>query len=811
MKKQIILNGNWTMRRQDQLETIPAKIPGSVYSTLLAAGKMDDPFYRDNEMNALPLMEYDYSFSRPFEIPDELLNVDRLLLRCEGLDTLGTILINGEKVAETNNMHRIWEFDISDTVHSGQNEIEIIFSSPTRFIRKAYEEDPYEGSSDAMRGFVHLRKAEYMFGWDWGPRLPDAGIWRDISLIGIDHARFDNIYVRQEHRDGKVILTFDTELDLVDELPYEILISVETPSGEILTAADSDRIVIDHPELWWPNELGGQPLYRVSAELLYEGKVLDTWQRRIGLRTLTIRREKDQWGESFCHHINGIDIFAKGADYIPEDNILSRITPERTRALLENAVEAHFNTIRVWGGGFYPPESFYETCDELGLLVWQDFMFACGAFRLDEKSEQNMREEFRDNIIRIRNHPSLALWCGNNEIEEFAAKNQWVKTPKQHSEYISLFEYIIPHMVKQYDPQTFYWPSSSSSGGGFDDPQDPSRGDVHYWDVWHGEKPFSDYRKYYFRYVSEFGFQAYPPLQTLHTVTLPEDLNAFSRIMEKHQRNASANGKIMKYIQQTFLYPKDFESLVYTSQLLQAEAIRYGVEYWRSIRNCCMGTIIWSLNDCWPVISWASIDYYGRWKALHYAAKRFFAPVLLNALETGENTIYPDINAERIFPVKNAVIFNVTNDTWEKVDCEIIWSHRSNDSQIRHQGKITVTVPPFTAKQTDEILFPYFSTYEDYISFSLFIEGKEISHSSVLLSAPKHFHFLDPHLTVQAAGEELIVRSEAYAKGVFIDNEKGDLKLEDNWFDMDAGEKRIKVLRGTLSNLNVRSVYNIAY
>ena len=278
-----------------------------------------------------------------------------------------------------------------------------------------------------MRGFVHLRKAEYMFGWDWGPRLPDAGIWRDISLIGIDHARFDNIYVRQEHRDGKVILTFDTELDLVDELPYEIRISVETPSGEILTATDSDRIVIDHPELWWPNELGGQPLYRVSAELLYEGKVLDTWQRRIGLRTLTIRREKDQWGESFCHHINGIDIFAKGADYIPEDNILNRITPERTRALLENAVEAHFNTIRVWGGGFYPPESFYETCDELGLLVWQDFMFACGAFRLDEKSEQNMREEFRDNIIRIRNHPSLALWCGNNEIEEFALKTNGSK------------------------------------------------------------------------------------------------------------------------------------------------------------------------------------------------------------------------------------------------------------------------------------------------------------------------------------------------------------------------------------------------
>lgn len=804
------LNGIWTMRRVGGKDETPAEIPGSVYSTLLAAGKMQDPYYRDNEMDALALMEYDYSFSRKFNVSEALTGCDRVLLRCEGLDTLGTVIVNGQKIAETNNMHRIWEFDVSDVTHNGENEIEIIFASPTKFIHDAYAECPYEGSPDAMQGFVHLRKAHYMFGWDWGARLPDAGIWRDISLIGIEHARFDNIYVRQDHSDGKVALSFDVELDLVNILSYDVKITVTAPDGTVWASKDDEQIVIPNPDLWWPHGLGKQPLYTVSAELIYEGKVIDTWQRRIGLRTITVRREKDQWGESFCFQVNGIDIFAMGADYCPEDNILSRITPQRTRKLLEDAASANFNTVRVWGGSYYPAEFFYDACDELGLLVWQDFMFACCAIRLTDESDLNMREEFRDNIIRLRNHASLALWCGNNEMEEFAAQNRWVKTPKQHSEYIALYEYIIPQMVKQYDPQTFYWPSSSSSGGGFDNPQDPSRGDVHYWDVWHGEKPFTDYRKYQFRYVSEFGFQAYPPLQTLEAVTLPEDLNAFSRIMEKHQRNASANGKIMKYIQQTFLYPKDFASLVYTSQLLQAEAIRCGVEYWRSIRGCCMGTVIWSLNDCWPVISWASIDYFGRWKALHYAAKRFYAPLLLSALESGEHTMYPDINCERIAPVKNAVTFNITNDTREEQKCTIRWSHRSADSKIKAEGNIELSVPPFSVKSADEIVFQNFSTYDDIISFSLFKGQETVSHASVLLCAPKHFNFIDPHLTVHAEGSEIVVTSEAFAKGVFIDNAEGDLKLDDNWFDMDAGSRRISVNEGTLTNLTVRSVYDIA-
>ncbi len=799
MEKQS-LNGNWTMTTGGGGDSLPSIIPGSVYSTLLAAGRMNDPYYRDNEMAALALMEQPYTFARKFDAPESLLSFDRILLRCEGLDTLATVRLNGQTIGETANMHRIWEFDVTDLLHRNGNEIEITFASPTKFIREAYAEHPYEGSSDAMKGFVHLRKAHYMFGWDWGARLPDAGIWRDISLIGFNFARFDNIYVRQDHDDGKVALSFDIELDLIDVHPYEVKISVTAPDGGRFEGNDQDAIVIPTPMLWWPHGLGDQPLYTVRAELYLDGKPLDTWQRRIGLRTLTMRREKDPWGESFCHNVNGIDIFAMGADYCPEDNILSRITPERTRKLLEDAAAANFNTIRVWGGSFYPSEAFYDICDELGLLVWQDFMFACCAIRLTDESEANMRAEFRDNIIRLRNHASLALWCGNNEMEEFAARNLWVETPRQHSEYIALYEYILPQMVKLYDPETFYWPSSSSSGG-----------DVHYWDVWHGEKPFTEYRKYNFRYVSEFGFQAYPPLQTLEAVTLPEDRNAFSRIMEKHQRNAAANGKIMKYIQQTFLYPKDFASLVYTSQLLQAEAIRCGVEYWRSIRGCCMGTIIWSLNDCWPVISWSSIDYYGRWKALHYAAKRFFAPLLLTALESGEHTLYPDINNERIQPVKNVVTFNVVNDTREAQRCTIVWTHRNTLSEVKAEGRLEITVPPLSAKSLDEIEFPNFSTYEDLISFSLHRGEKEISGGSVLLCAPKHFNFRDPQLKVYAEEREIVVEAGAFAKGVFIDNAQGDLKLEDNWFDMNAGSRRIRVLQGTLEHLTVRSVYDIAH
>lgn len=345
-----------------------------------------------------------------------------------------------------------------------------------------------------------------------------------------------------------------------------------------------------------------------------------------------------------------------GADYIPEDNLLGRVNKERTRKLLTDCKEANYNTVRIWGGGYYPDDYFYDICDELGLLIWQDFMFACASYELDEAFDKNIREEVRQNVRRLRHHASIGLWCGNNEMETQTLDKCWKPSEKQKCDYIKIFEYIIPQVVKAEDPQGFYWPSSPSSGGNYDNPWDENRGDAHYWDVWHGEKPFTDYRKYRFRYLSEFGFQSFPCLKTVESFTLPEDRNIFSRVMEMHQRNKAANGKIMNYMAQTYLYPGNFETLLYASQLLQAEAIRYGVEHFRRYRGRCMGAVVWQLNDIWPVASWASIDYYGRWKALHYAEKKMFAPILLSCEETGELSERPFCIAERKQPIEKASV-----------------------------------------------------------------------------------------------------------------------------------------------------------
>ncbi len=802
------LNGGWTLHIAGQDEIIPATVPGSVYHDLLQNKKMDDPFYRDNEDAALALMENDFLYRRAFDAPAALLASDAVLLRCDGLDTLATITINGALVGEAENMHRVYEFDVKDALREGENVMEVRFASPTKWIREAYAKSPYEGSSDAMRGFVHLRKAHCMFGWDWGPRLPDAGIWRDISLLGVTTSRIEGVYVRQAHEPGRVTLSFEVEQSGCADVEA----SVTAPDGTVYTPGEDGFIAIENPALWWPNSFGGQPLYTVTVDLKdTDGKALDRWQKRVGLRTLTMRREKDEWGESFCHEVNGVRVFAMGADYIPEDNLLPRVTKERTRALLSDAVAAHFNAIRVWGGGHYPSDDFYDLCDELGLMVWQDFMFACGAYELTDAFERNIRAEFRDNIKRLRHHASLALWCGNNEMEMFAAMGHWVSSPKQKSEYIRMYEYIIPDVLKKHDPVTFYWPSSSSSGGSFDDPNSPDRGDVHYWDVWHGEKPFSDYRKYFFRYASEFGFQAYPHIKTVESFTLPEDRNAFSRVMEKHQRNAAANGKIMKYIAQTYLYPKDFPALVYTSQMLQADAIRCGVEHWRRNRGRCMGAIIWQLNDCWPVISWASIDYYGRWKALHYAAKRFFAPLLLSAREEGEVTQKPDVNMELKEPVRQSVTLTVSNETMYAEKLIVRWTRRrAQDSAPLDQGEAVVTVGALSAVTLPEIKLDQMDARNEYVSYALYKGEERLSLGTALLVAPKHFNFHNPHLWARAEGDEVIVTADAFAKGVAIDSADGNLLLEDNWFDMNKGERRLKILRGSAEGLTARSVYDIA-
>lgn len=823
--ERMILDKNWQMQIiGDNIygiseDWIDAQVPGSVYGNLLDQGLMPDPYDRMNELDALRLMENDFCFRTTFRLDEEQVNSDFLLLHFAGIDTLAEVYLNGILLGKVDNMHRVWEYDIEEAARVGENELRVELSSPTKFIAQENEKIYTGGSREAMIGFPHLRKAHCMFGWDWGPRLPDAGIFREVCVLSGEKARIEEVYITQDWTRGEMVdikysVTIENFIPEMADDQYEIRTALYDENGALIAEKSSkehewDVITVNNPKRWWPNGYGKQPLYRAEVKLIGEnGTLLDRWNRRIGLRTMTINTQADEWGECFAHEVNGVKIFAMGADYIPEDNILSRVTKERTSRLLQDAVAANYNCVRVWGGGYYPDDWFFDLCDELGLIVWQDFMFACASYELDDAFERNVSAEIRDNVRRIRHHASLGLWCGNNEMETQTLDKAWQPSNKQKYDYIKLFEYIIPKILEEEDPVTFYWPSSPSSGGNFDNPWDENKGDTHYWDVWHGNKPFTEYRKFKFRYVSEFGFQSFPCLKTVETFTRPQDRNIFSRVMEMHQRNAAANGKIMTYLAATYLYPTDFDTLLYASQLLQADAIRYGIEHFRRNRGRCMGTIVWQLNDIWPVASWAGIDYYGRWKALHYAEKRAFAPVMISCEEIGELSERPFCVAQPV-PIEKSARLHVSNETFEPVSGEVIWQLCSAKGEALLMGREKVTVEPLSGIWLAKQDFSAFNELEIYLSYAFEKDGKVVSENTCLFTAPKHFAFEDPQLSYTREGNHLVISAQTYAKNIEIQGVDGDVRLSDNFFDMNPGMKRVEIIEGDATEFKLRSVYDI--
>lgn len=806
------LNQNWTMRCVEDSQWQEARVPGTVYTDLLRNGNMEDPYWKDNEDAICSLMEKDYEYQCTFQ-GEETEDLSNAFLRFEGLDTVADIYLNNVHVGNAESMHRTWEYPVKEVLSPGENTLKVVFHSPLKFIAQAYKKYGNIGNDDTYEGFMHLRKAHYMFGWDWGAHLPDAGIFRPVFLCSVSHGRIDSVYIRQCHEENKCTLKF--EGDCIRETPgeYQWRVLVTAPDGQkyetALSAEGEGQLVIEDPELWWPNGLGDQPLYQVEAQLLYEGNVEDTWKKRIGLRTMTMQRKKDQYGESFAHEVNGKAFFAMGADYIPEEHLLGRRSEEKTRKLLEDCKLANFNVIRVWGGGFYPDDWFFDICDELGLVVWQDFMFACSVYELTPEFEANIRKEFADNIKRLRHHASLGLWCGNNEMEMFVDERCWVTKASEVRDYLFMYERIIPEVLREYDPETFYWPASPSSGGSFDNPNDPDRGDVHYWKVWHGNRPFSEYRKHFFRYASEFGFQALPSKKTIETFTDdPDDWNLFSYIMEKHQRNYGANGKIMNYMQQTYRYPGDFDTVIYASQLLQADAIRYGVEHFRRNRGRCMGAVYWQLNDCWPVISWSSIDYTGRWKALHYYAKRFFAPVMISCQEESWLTQEANMNRQH-FQFEKSIHLNVTNETLGDKEILVKWYVRNAAAEILREEQAMIQVPAQESVWLPKEELPEIDVFTQYVSFEAWENGKCISEGTVIFSYPKYFRYENPELSCKVEGNQITVSSPVYAKSVEILNEQEDLVLSDNYFDLNGDSRTVEILRGKPEGLKLRSVWDI--
>lgn len=804
------LNGTWQLSAGHRsLESVDMQIPGTVLSGLLAAGKIKDPFYRTNEDATRALFWKDYVFTRTFDVDEELLAQQHIVLVCEGLDTLAEISINGTFLAKTDNMHRTWKFQAKKLLHPGKNEIQIVFRSVLRFI----EDYPYEAHKKinyipcgSMKGNQLLRKAHSMFGWDWGPQTIDAGIFRDIYLQGYSHARIEDIRIHQQHAKN---VSVQTSITLSESVPGQKLCvelsedGADKPLQTKLCKTNADGVaavdfVIENPKLWWPNDYGDQPLYIVRITLLDEdGTSLESITRRIGLRTLTISQEKDEWGNEFAFCVNGVKIFTRGGNYIPDDCLYTRITEKKLDYILESCRRAHFNCVRVWGGGYYPSDAFYDLCDEKGLIVWQDLMYACNAYDVTDAFAENCRQETYDNVRRLRHHASLGLWCGNNEIE--SAWDHWgdfqKETPYLRADYIRLFEEVLPKAVQEADGETFYWHSSPSSGGCFDNPDDANRGDTHYWDVWHGQKPFTDYRKYFFRFCSEFGFQSFPCPKTVNSFTLEDDRNIFSRVMESHQKNDAANGKMLYYLSENLRYPKDLTHLLYASQVLQGMAIKYGVDHWRRNRGRCMGTLYWQINDDWPAPSWSSIDYFGRWKALHYMAQKFYAPHAVSmTLEDHRCHVY------------------FSNESFETTEYSLTLSIRDLSGNVLETYETKGNSPAFSAIETAVVDICSWEDQKDDVFLEAVIHTKDqkVLKDVETLVPYKYLNLKNPVISTEAEETNdafiLHISSDCFAPFVALDFDDADVIFSDNFFHLtdktvqDIIVKKEDILQGHFEN-----------
>lgn len=792
---------NWTME-YDGFEPLSCQAPCTMYSVLLEHGKIPDPFYGTNEQELRHLGEKDCAFTSVFTPDADLLNREHVELTFYGLDTICAIYLNGHRLGRVKNMHRTYVFDLKGKLLPGENTLRLEFSAPVPYFteeqRKHYL---YMNDGDTIPGTAHLRKAMYQSGWDWGPTLPDMGIFREVELKGYDTDRLNHVLVSQRHENGLVHV--DLRVSTVHNAGCDIYASLD---GQRVCLTDGEgTITVENPRLWWVRGYGDQPLYDLDIALVRNGQVIDTAHRSIGLRTLTVStaRDLDGNGSEFCFVINGVKIFSMGANYVPMDNLLSRVTNERLDTLVAQAADANFNTLRVWGGGYYPEDHFYDLCDRYGILVWQDFMVACANIWLTDEMEEEFIRESADNLARLQHHPSLGLLCGNNEMEDMILNCGAQNTELVRHDYLHLYEHLLPQQCRKYAPDTFYWSSSPSSGGGFDDPGAHSRGDVHYWRVWHGLLPMTSYRQLHVRFCSEYGFESFPSMKTIRTFCGEEDMNCFSRIMDNHQKCKGGSAKLMWYLSEQYLYPSAFENLVYASQLLQADAIRYAVEHFRRERGYCMGSTYWQFNDCWPVASWASVDSLGRYKALHYAARRFYAPIAMGLfLENGKLTV------------------NVSNETMGDFHGRLVLSLRKGDFTLLDQKTQDVNVTALSSQ--DALVYPVCcqDPYDAYLCAELFDEnGALLSRRVETLVAPKHFTWRKPQITASfrniEGGVEITVQSDVFANGVFLDFQDFDCVLSDNFFPLTDEKPYVLTVKTDRSareleeNLMIKTIYDI--
>lgn len=778
---------------------------------LLRNKLIPDPFYRDNEKSLQWIGLTDWEYQTEFDVDAATLARGHVDLLFDGLDTYADVYLNDAELLKADNMFRSWRVPVKDRLHAGKNTLRVVFHSPVTLMMPKVKALPHRlptvgqvqiVSEEGIATDPYTRKAPYHYGWDWGPRYITEGIWLPVKLIAWDDFRIDNFHIRQQ-KVSKDEAELWAEFDIVSGMKTEVRLAVTHSLGpctrcpldaeqSVRLDAGSNHITIpfriSNPNLWYPNGYGPQTLYKFYATLsVNKGKkpvVEDRAELRTGLRSLELRRQPDQWGRSFTFVVNGIPIFAKGANVIPFDSFSTRVTPAQHRQILQAARDAHMNMIRHWGGGYYETDDFYDICDELGIMVWQDFMFGGAMVPGDPAFQENVRAEVAEQVKRLRDHPSISIWSGNNEVEtgwRYWGDRVYFKetlTPPQRErvwqDYVVLFHDIIKSVVAENGAPVPYWPSSPSANFE-DDPGGPRNGDMHYWSVWHALEPVFEYTHQFPRFMSEYGFQSFPDIQTIRKFAERPDLDIISPVMQAHQKNVGGNERIRTYMLREYREPKDFESFLYVSQVLQAEAVKVGAEHLRRQRPRTMGSLYWQLNDCWPGASWASIDYYGHWKALHYYARRFYDDLLVSPFEeNGTVSVY------------------VVSDNLQPAAAELRVRVMDFQGKLLLEKTQVITVPELSSK-----VYATFSRQEllkdtdaqhAFAVFDLLRDGKIVSRNLHMFDRTRNVALPAPSVQADLTGSNgsytLRLQSQALGRHVYLSFGDNEVEISDNYFDL---------------------------
>lgn len=802
----IDLHDHWRFSSPDTLSWMPAKIPGTVHTDLIANGIIEDPFYRTNEKDQQWIDKRGWIYQTTFQMNNKQLSQQHLELIFEGLDTYASVFLNDEPILEADNFFRSWRVPVKSLLQPGTNTLRIEFASPTMTGLEALTDWGYplpasndqseNGAMGDQKVSIFTRKPGYHYGWDWGPRLVTSGIWAPIRLRGWNDLIIRDVYYDQKKVDKQQAIVeakvsiesnqatqAELELHFGPKLRFQQTATLQKGLNTIMIP-----LTIDRPNLWWTHDLGDPFLYSSTLEIKQADQVVDQRTDQIGLRKIELIQEPDEAGRSFYFKLNDVPIFAKGANYIPQDIFIPRVDDTQYKSMLASAKAANMNMLRVWGGGFYEKDIFYTLCGQQGILVWQDFMFACSMYPGNEAFLENVQKEAEEQVIRLRNHASLALWCGNNEIDiawaQYDPNGGWGWKQRydeqQRAEiwqaYDTIFHHILAKAVSDHAKSTNYWPSSPQAGPQQHAGNDTPSGDIHYWGVWHGLHPFEDFQKYIGRFMSEYGFQSFPEFATVKQFTLPEDWDIESEVMAAHQRSGIGNLRIKQYMEQYYRVPDNFEDMLYVGQVLQAEGMRMGFEAHRRAMPYCMGSLYWQINDCWPVASWSSMDYYQNWKALHYAAQRAFEPILVSP-----------------FLKEDSLLVSIISDRTDSIDGQLRLNLIDFDGELLWQQKLPLTAQALMAdipfrEKLKEIL-PAGKEYSSLLKVQFLNHaGQILSENSLYFAKTKDLKLPEARVDYSLSEKEdhwiIELRAEKLTKHLRLAFDKVPGHFSDNYFDL---------------------------